>query len=82
MTYIINPEACFISGIDILFGVNYNSRSSIGKLEEADQARHNVAAYVAAMVLYRANGGTGDDDTARWYIRQVEGEEESALRHQ
>jgi hypothetical protein len=34
------------------------------------------------MVLYRANGGTGDDDTARWYIRQVEGEEESALRHQ
>jgi hypothetical protein len=37
-----------------------------------------VAAYIAAMVLYSANGGTGDDDTARRYIRQVEGEEESA----
>jgi hypothetical protein len=36
-----------------------------------------VAAYIAAIVLYRANGGAGDDDTARWYIRQVEGQEES-----
>jgi hypothetical protein len=29
------------------------------------------------MVLYKANGNTGDDDNARRYIRQVEGEEES-----
>jgi hypothetical protein len=55
--------------MDILFGENYSSRSSIPKLEEAAQADHNVAAYVAAMVLYRTNGG--------WYIRRVEGEEES-----
>jgi hypothetical protein len=64
--------------MDILFGENYSSRSSITKLEEATQAGHNVAAYVASMVLYRANGGASDDDTAKWYIRQAEGEEESA----
>jgi hypothetical protein len=79
LTYIRNPEACFLSGMDILFGENYSSRSSIAKLEEEAQARHNVADYIAAMVLYRANGGTGDDDTARLYIREVEGEEELAV---
>ena len=63
--------------MDILFGENYSSRSSITKLKEAAQAGHNVAAYVAAMVLYRANGDAGDDDTGRRYIRQVDGEEES-----
>jgi hypothetical protein len=38
--------------MDILFGENYSSRSSITNLEEAAQAEHNVAAYVAAMVFY------------------------------
>jgi hypothetical protein len=78
LTRIRNPEACFLSGMDILFVENYSSWSSIAKLEEAAQAGHSVAAYIAAMVLYSANGGIGDDDTARRYIRQVEGEEESA----
>jgi hypothetical protein len=55
--------------MDILFGENYSSHSSIAKLKEAAQTGHNVAAYVAAMVLYRANGVTSDDDTARRYIR-------------
>ena len=59
--------------MDILFGENYSSRSSIAKLEEAAQAGHNVAAYVAAMVLYRAN------DTASRYMRHIEGVEESAV---
>jgi hypothetical protein len=77
LTRIRNPEACFLFRMDILFGENYSSRSSITNLEEAAQAEHNVAAYVAAMVLYWANGSTGDDDTARRYIRHVEGEEES-----
>jgi hypothetical protein len=63
--------------MDILLGKNYSSRSSITNLKEATQAGHNVAAYIAVMVLYRANGGAGDDDTVRRYIRQVEGEEES-----
>jgi hypothetical protein len=61
LTRIRNPEACLLSGMDILFVENYTSRSSIAKLEEAAQAGHNVAAYIAAMVLYRANGGAGCD---------------------
>jgi hypothetical protein len=65
--------------MDIPFGENYNLRSSIAKLEEAAQTRHNVVAYVAAMVLYRANGSAGDDDIVRRYIRHVEGEEESTV---
>jgi hypothetical protein len=39
MTHIRNPEACFLFGMDILFGENYSSRSSIAMLEEAAQAR-------------------------------------------
>jgi hypothetical protein len=65
-----------IRDVTILFGENCSSRSSITKLEESDQFGHNVAAYVAAMVLYMANGSTSDDDTVRWYIKHVKGEEE------
>jgi hypothetical protein len=65
--------------MDILFGENYSSRSSIAKLEEAAQAGQNVAAYIDAMVLYKSNGSTSDDDTTRRYIKRVEGEEESAV---
>ena len=38
--------------------------------------RHNVAAYVAAILFFRANTGADDDQAARWYMRQVEAEEE------
>jgi hypothetical protein len=65
LTRIRNPDACFLSGTDILFEENYGSRSPIAKLEDANQVGHNVAAYVADMVLYRANGGAGDDDIVR-----------------
>jgi hypothetical protein len=81
LTHIRNQEECFLSLMDILFGENYSSRSSISKLEEATQSGHNVATYIATMVLYRANGSTCDDDIAKRYIRQVEGEEESATAH-
>jgi hypothetical protein len=37
-----------------------------------------VATYVAT-VAHMSNGGAGDDNTTRRYIRQVEGEEESAV---
>jgi hypothetical protein len=33
---------------------------------------------VAAILLFRANTGADDDQAARWYMRQVEGEEEVA----
>jgi hypothetical protein len=37
---------------------------------------HKVAAYVAAVLLYMANGGAGIDDTARQYMRQAVAMEE------
>jgi len=37
-----------------------------------------VAAYVAAILLFRANTDADDDQAARRYMRQVEGEEEAA----
>jgi hypothetical protein len=36
-----------------------------------------MAAYLVTIFLYRHNGDAGDDNTARWYMRWVEGEEES-----
>ena len=36
-----------------------------------------MAAYLVAIFLYGHNGYAGDDNTARWYIRWVEGKEES-----
>ena len=32
---------------------------------------------MAAILLFRANTGADDDQAARWYMRQVEGEEEA-----
>jgi hypothetical protein len=77
LTHIRNPEACFLSRMDTCSGKttapSHPSPSSRRRCRSG-----TVAAYVAAMVLYRANGGAVDDDTARWYIRQVEAEEVSA----
>ena len=38
---------------------------------------HNLVAYLVTILLYRHNGDARNDDTARRYIRRVEGEEES-----
>jgi hypothetical protein len=38
-----------------------------------------VAAYLVAIFLYRHNSDVGDDNTVRWYIRWVKGEEESRV---
>jgi hypothetical protein len=32
---------------------------------------------LVTIFFYRHNGSAGDDNTTRWYIRQIEGEEES-----
>ena len=44
-------------------------------LERAARGGHKVAAYVAAILLYMANGGAGVDNTVRQYMRQVVGDE-------
>ena len=48
-------------------------------LTRAADGGHNLAAYLVAILLYRHNGGAGDDDIARQCMRQVEGEEESPV---
>ena len=47
-------------------------------LQRATAGGHKAMAYVAAILLYMANGGTGIDATARQYMRQAAmGEEDS-----
>ena len=50
----------------------------IVELDRAAKRGHNVAAYVTAILLFKANTGADDDQAARRYMRQVEGEEEAA----
>jgi hypothetical protein len=48
-----NPAAGFPTGIDDIFSRNRGLRPPLEELHRAAQARHRVAAYVAAVVLYR-----------------------------
>jgi hypothetical protein len=41
------------------------ARPCIVELTRATAEGHNVAAYMAAVLLYRANAGANDDDAAR-----------------
>ena len=41
----------------------------IDELTYAAKGGHNAAAYVAAVLLYRANSGIVDDEIARQYMR-------------
>uniref|UniRef100_K3XS79 F-box domain-containing protein n=1 Tax=Setaria italica TaxID=4555 RepID=K3XS79_SETIT len=77
LTQASNPVACFLTEMEVIFEENRSPRPCLDELARTAAGRNNVAAYVAALFLYRANSGVGDDDTAMWYIRQVEGEEES-----
>lgn len=56
-----------------------SARACTIELERAAERGHNVAAYVAAILLYSANDGTMNDDTTRRYLSQVKGEEEVAV---
>ena len=72
-----NPTACLHTGIPILFEENHNPWPCLDDLVHAADGRHNLAAYLVAIFLYRHNGDAGDNDTVRQYMRRVEGEEES-----
>jgi hypothetical protein len=72
-----NPETCLLTGIQTIFMENYSPRPCLDYLTRAAEGRHNVAAYLVAIFLYRHNGDADDDTTVRRYIRRVEGEEES-----
>ncbi|RLM85037.1 hypothetical protein C2845_PM04G16660 [Panicum miliaceum] len=74
-----NPEACFLTRMAVVFprGTPAVPRPCIVHFGRAACGGHNVAAYVVAVLRYKANASATDDDAARWYMRQVEGEQES-----
>ena len=55
----------------------HSPRPCLDDLARATDGRHNLATYLVALLLYRHNGDASDDDTARRYIRRVEGEDVS-----
>jgi len=71
-----NLEASFVVGmIAILRYPLLRLLSVIDKnLERAARGGHKATAYVAAVLLYMANGGIGVDNTARQYMRQAVGD--------
>jgi hypothetical protein len=71
-----NPVACFLTGMDDIFGRNHSPRPPLDQLHRAAEGGHRVAAYVAAVFLYRANSGADADATAIAYMKQVEGEDQ------
>ena len=75
LTQVDNLEACLLTKIQTIFTENHSPRPCLDYLTRTANGEQNVAAYLVAIFLYRHNGGAGDDNTARRYIRQVEGEE-------
>ncbi|RLN36330.1 hypothetical protein C2845_PM03G32580 [Panicum miliaceum] len=81
LAQVCNPEACFIIGMhDVFRGPLITPLPILNEnLEHGAAGGHKVAAYVAAILLYLANGGTGVDDTAKQYMGQAMAMEESVL---
>ena len=77
LTQVNNLEACLLIGIQTVFTENHSPRPFLDYLTCATDGGHNVAAYLVTIFLYRRNDYAIDDDTAQWYIRWVEGKEES-----
>jgi hypothetical protein len=71
-----NPEACFFSGIKVVFMEN----KGFNDLRHAADGEHDAAAYLYTILLYRANGGATADDTAKWYMRWVVGGDSTKSR--
>ena len=68
LTNIGNPQECFITGMCAVFpGPVFTAPGPVldENLEPAAVDGHNTAAYVAAILLYMANGSASIDATAR-----------------
>jgi hypothetical protein len=59
-----NLVACFLTRMDDIFGRNHSPWPPLDQLHRAAEGGHRVAAYVAAVFLYRANSGADADATA------------------
>ena len=67
-----NPEACFCSGMCLVFGKQRGAIiPCLDPLRRAAEVGHKVAIYVFALLLYRPNSGDGDDNEVRWLLRMV-----------
>uniref|UniRef100_K3XRU9 At2g35280-like TPR domain-containing protein n=2 Tax=Setaria italica TaxID=4555 RepID=K3XRU9_SETIT len=69
-----NPEACFLSGIALVFAHRCEG-AGVQLLAQAAAAGHKVAGYVLAVLLYSKDDGATAGDVARRHIREVEEEE-------
>jgi len=56
---------------------NHSHRPCLDDLACVTDGGHNLVPYLVALLLYRHNDTTDDDDTMRRYMRWVEGEEGS-----
>jgi hypothetical protein len=72
-----NLEACFFSGIKVVFMENREIRNDLWR---AAKGGHNAAAYLFTILLYRDNGGAATDDIAKRYMRRVESGGNTASR--
>ena len=59
----------------MVFEETHNPRLCLDDLARAADGGHNLVAYLVTILLCRHNGDAHDDDTARRYMRRVEGEE-------
>jgi hypothetical protein len=69
LTGLGHPEACFLSGIKAFF----IEHRGYNNLRRAAEDKHDAAAYLYTILLYRYNGGVATDDTTKWYMRRVAG---------
>ena len=72
-----NLEAYFIIGMIVVLRYPLLRPLPVidKNLESTARGGHKVAAYVAAILLYMANGGAAVDNTARQCMRQTVGDE-------
>jgi hypothetical protein len=77
LTQLGNLEAYFLTGIPIVFEENHRPRPCLDHRALVADVGHNLVAYLVALLLYRHNVDARNDDTARWYMRWIKGEEES-----
>jgi hypothetical protein len=69
LTSLGNPEDCFLSGIKAAF-IKHRGYNDLWR---AAEGRHDAAAYLYAILLYKDNGGAAVDDTTKGYRRRITG---------
>ena len=65
LTQLDNLEACFVTGIPMVFEETHMPRPCLHDLACAADGGHNLAPYLVATLLYRHSGDARDDNTVR-----------------